>query len=123
MVRMSKSVRPWMLKKEFLILFFALKDKRTGFLPKFITLAAFLYLISPIDIIPDFIPVVGYLDDLVIVPLLINLAIRLLPASVREESLIKAGRQQKKFTWIMILIVVLIVAMLVGSIWVFRRII
>ncbi len=121
MIKKSKSIRPWMLKKEFLILFFALKDKRTGFLPKFITLAAFLYLISPIDIIPDFIPVVGYLDDLVIVPLLINMAVRLLPASVREESIIKAGRQQKKIAWAMILIVLLIAAMVAGSIWVFRR--
>ncbi len=123
MIKKSKSVRPWMLKKEFLILFFALKDKRTGFLPKFITLAAFLYLISPIDIIPDFIPVVGYLDDLVIVPLLINMAIRLLPASVREESVIKGSHQQKKITWIVVLIVLLIAAIAAGSIWVFRRII
>jgi uncharacterized membrane protein YkvA (DUF1232 family) len=110
-----------MLKKEFLILFFAFKDKRTGFLPKFITLAAFLYLISPIDIIPDFIPVVGYLDDLVIVPLLINTAIRWLPASVREESIIKAGRRQKKITWLIILIVLLMVGLVAGSIWVFRH--
>lgn len=85
-----------MLKKEFIVLFFALKDNRTGWLPKLVTLVAILYLLSPVDIIPDFIPVLGYLDDLVIVPLLINLAIYLLPKPVLEESMLKAGRQQKK---------------------------
>jgi uncharacterized membrane protein YkvA (DUF1232 family) len=83
MIKKSGAIRPWMLKKEFIVLFFALKDSRTSWPPKLITLAAILYLISPIDLIPDFIPVVGYLDDLVIVPLLINLAIYLLPPVVR----------------------------------------
>jgi len=110
-----------MLRKEFIILFFALKDNRTGWLPKIITAAAILYLFSPIDIIPDFIPVVGYLDDLLIVPLLANLAINLLPASVREESLLKATQHQKKFIWIMVLIVLLIATLLAGTIWVFWR--
>jgi uncharacterized membrane protein YkvA (DUF1232 family) len=119
MIKKSKPVRPWMFKKECLILYFALKDKRTGLLPKFITLAAFLYLISPIDIIPDFIPVVGYLDDLVIVPLLINMAIRLLPDSVREDSILIADRHSKKIIRIMILIVLLTACIIAGTIWYF----
>jgi len=108
-----------MLKKEFIVLFFALKDNRTGWLPKLITLVAILYLLSPIDFIPDFIPFFGYLDDLVIVPLLVNLAIYLLPKSVLEESTLKAGRQQTKFIWIMILVVLLIGCVLAGSAWLF----
>jgi uncharacterized membrane protein YkvA (DUF1232 family) len=119
MIKKSNPIRPWMLRKEFIILFFALKDNRTGWLPKLITVTAVFYLISPIDIIPDFIPVFGYLDDLVIVPLLVNLAIHLLPASVREESVLKAAQQQKKFIWIMILIALLIGCMLAGTIWLF----
>ncbi len=108
-----------MLKKEFIVLFFALKDNRTGWLPKLIILVAILYLLSPIDIIPDFIPVLGYLDDLVIVPLLINLAINLLPKPVLEESMLKAGRQKKKLVLIMILVVLLIGCLFAGSIWLF----
>jgi uncharacterized membrane protein YkvA (DUF1232 family) len=119
MIKKSNPIRPWMLRKEIIILFFALKDNRTGWLPKLITVTAVFYLISPIDIIPDFIPVFGYLDDLVIVPLLVNLAIHLLPASVREESVLKAAQQQKKFIWIMILIALLIGCMLAGTIWLF----
>jgi uncharacterized membrane protein YkvA (DUF1232 family) len=106
-----------MLRKELLVLYFALKDRRTPIVPKFITLVAVLYLLSPIDIIPDFIPVVGYLDDMVIVPLLLSLAIKLLPVSVREESMLKASRQHKKFMWITILIVLLIAAMIAATVW------
>ncbi len=117
MIKRSNPIRPWMFKKEFLVLFFALKDNRTGWPPKLITGAAVLYLLSPIDIIPDFIPVLGYLDDLVIVPLLVNLAIYLLPGVVLEESMLKASRQQKKFIWVTILIVLLIVSLFAGLIW------
>jgi uncharacterized membrane protein YkvA (DUF1232 family) len=116
-VKKSAPLRPWMLRKELLVLYFALRDRRTPVTPKFITLIAVLYLLSPIDIIPDFIPVVGYLDDLVIVPLLFSLAIRLLPVAVREESMLQASRQHKKFMWITILIVLLIAAMIAGTIW------
>jgi uncharacterized membrane protein YkvA (DUF1232 family) len=116
-VKKSAPLRPWMLRKELLVLYFALKDKRTPIVPKFITLVAVLYLLSPIDIIPDFIPVVGYLDDMVIVPLLLSLAIKLLPVSVREESMLKASRQHKKFMWITILIVLLIAAMIAATVW------
>jgi uncharacterized membrane protein YkvA (DUF1232 family) len=117
MIKKANPVRPWMLKKEFLILFFALKDNRTGVLPKLVALGAILYLISPIDLIPDFIPVAGWLDDIVIVPLLLNLSIRLLPAEVRQESVANASRHQKKIVWAIILIFLLIVGLITGTVW------
>ena len=117
MLKKVHPIRPWMLKKEFLILFFALKDRRTGPLPKLVALGALIYLISPIDLIPDFIPVAGWLDDLVIVPLLLNLSINLLPAAVRQESIANAARHQKKIVWAIILIILFIVAMITGIVW------
>ena len=88
-----------MLKKEILILYYAMKDKRTTLLSKIPALVSVLYLLSPIDLIPDFIPFAGYVDDLVVVPLLLNLSIRLLPEEVREESMVLASRNKRKFVY------------------------
>ena len=57
------------------------RDKRTPWYAKLIALLVAGYAISPIDLIPDFIPVLGYLDDVIIVPLGIMLAVRLIPAA------------------------------------------
>lgn len=62
-----------------------LNDPRTPRLTKFFLGLAVAYALSPIDIIPDFIPLVGYLDDLVIVPLLIFIALKLIPKKLLEE--------------------------------------
>lgn len=62
-----------------------LKDPRTPRLTKFFLGLAVAYAINPIDIIPDFIPVVGYLDDLIIIPVLIFIAIRLIPKELLQE--------------------------------------
>jgi len=53
--------------------------------PKIVAAFAVGYALSPVDLIPDFIPVIGYLDDIVILPLLISLAIRMIPAKVMAE--------------------------------------
>jgi uncharacterized membrane protein YkvA (DUF1232 family) len=105
-----QKIRPWMLRKEILVLYYGIQDERTGIWSKLTAVAAIIYLVSPIDLIPDFIPFFGWLDDLVMVPLLLNFAIRLMPSNVREESLIRASRRMKKFQFqIAIIIVVVIV--------------
>ncbi len=65
-------------------------DVRIPKLSKFLLAAAVFYLLSPIDIIPDFIPVIGHLDDLVIVPLLIYFALKFIPPNVILEARRKA---------------------------------
>ena len=62
-----------------------LKDPRTPRLAKWLLRVAIAYALSPIDLIPDFIPVIGHLDDAVIVPGLIVLAVRLVPNDVLED--------------------------------------
>lgn len=116
-------LRPWMLKKEIIVLYYGLRDKRTSGIPKITALLSIVYLLSPIDLIPDFIPFFGYIDDIVIVPLLLNLSIRLLPAQVREESLLKASRSQKKLQGLFILLVILLIALVTGLFFLMRHMI
>jgi len=78
------------LKKEITALYYAYRDPDTGILPKLILLFTLGYALSPIDLIPDFIPVIGYLDDLIIIPALIKLSIRLIPEEVMRRSREKA---------------------------------
>ena len=73
------------LKKEINIYRLVLKDKRTPLIPKLLLFLAIGYLLFPFDIIPDFIPVIGQFDDIIIVPLLFNAALRLIPDNIIKE--------------------------------------
>jgi len=73
------------LKRETYVLYLAYRDPRVPWYAKVIAAAITAYAFSPIDLIPDFIPVVGYLDDLLIVPLGVFLALRLIPPQVLKE--------------------------------------
>src|SRR3982074_1501778 len=73
------------LKRETYVLYLAVKDPRTPWYAKAVAGAVVAYALSPIDLIPDFIPVIGYLDDLIVVPLGIALVIKLVPASVMVD--------------------------------------
>jgi len=74
------------LKYEAFAVYLAAKDPRTPWYAKAVAFLTIAYAFSPIDFIPDFIPILGYLDDLFIVPAGITLAIRLIPAEVLEEA-------------------------------------
>lgn len=74
------------LKKEIGVLYTAYQDPEMPLLPKILLWIALGYALSPIDLIPDFIPVLGYLDDLIILPLLIGLCIKSIPADVMARA-------------------------------------
>ena len=74
------------LKSQAQVLVLAYKDKRTPAIAKFLIWITVAYLLNPIDLIPDFIPILGLLDDLIIVPGLIAWSIRLIPKVVIAEA-------------------------------------
>jgi uncharacterized membrane protein YkvA (DUF1232 family) len=74
------------LKRETYALYLAARDPRTPWYAKALAICVVGYAISPIDLIPDFIPIVGYLDDLLLVPLGIAITLRLVPSHVLAES-------------------------------------
>ena len=104
------------LKNEALAVYLAAKDPRTPWYAKLIAFVTIAYAFSPIDLIPDFIPILGYLDDLFIVPAGIALAIRLIPVEVLAEARETVASQSVErsvsyvgagliiFVWIVILI-------------------
>lgn len=73
------------MKRDAMALYLAARDPRTPWHAKLLAGLIVAYALSPIDLIPDFIPVLGYLDDLVLVPLGLWLAVRLIPAEVMED--------------------------------------
>jgi uncharacterized membrane protein YkvA (DUF1232 family) len=79
------------LKRETFALYLAYRDPRVPWYAKLIAACVVGYAFSPIDLIPDFIPILGYVDDLVLVPLGIALALRLIPPPVMAECRLKAG--------------------------------
>ncbi len=82
------------IKRDAFALFLAARDPRTPWYAKVMAVAA--YALSPIDLIPDFIPVLGYLDDLVIVPLGIWIVVRLVPSSLMQEFRAEAARMEAR---------------------------
>jgi uncharacterized membrane protein YkvA (DUF1232 family) len=81
------------MKQEVAVLGVVYKDPRTPWYARALIFFIIAYSLSPIDLIPDFIPVLGYLDDLVIIPLGIALAIRLIPRNVFAEAREKVATQ------------------------------
>nr|WP_247713415.1 YkvA family protein [Qipengyuania polymorpha] len=80
------------LKRDVLALWLAARDARTPLVAKLLAGAVAAYALSPIDLIPDFIPVLGLLDDLLIVPLGIWLVLKLIPAALMAEFRERAAR-------------------------------
>ncbi|HJW46807.1 MAG TPA: DUF1232 domain-containing protein [Lysobacter sp.] len=82
------TLRKWAkeLKRHTLVVYFAARDPRTPWLVRLLALLVAAYALSPIDLIPDFIPVLGYLDDLVIVPLGVLLVLKLVPPEVTRSA-------------------------------------
>ena len=74
------------LKQQSFVLFLAYKNPRTPWYAKIFAAVVVAYAFSPIDLVPDFIPVLGYLDDLILVPLGIALALKMIPAEVIAEA-------------------------------------
>ncbi|WLS80232.1 YkvA family protein [Erwinia pyri] len=95
---MFGALKRWarLIKKDVLTLWFACRDPRTPLWLKVLAGALVAYAFSPIDLIPDFIPIIGLLDDAIIVPLGVMLLLRLLPKEVKKSSQARAEIQRAK---------------------------
>ena len=78
------------LQRELKVYRLVVSDSRTPKVAKILFAAALLYAVSPLDLIPDFIPVIGFLDDVIIIPALILLALRLTPKGIVEDCRLRA---------------------------------
>ena len=83
------------LKRDVVALWIAARDVRTPIGAKLVAAAVAAYALSPIDLIPDFIPILGYLDDLLLVPLGIMLAVRMIPAKLMDEFRALAANEDR----------------------------
>ena len=99
-MRLINLKRTWGVQREAMTLYLALRDRRVPWPAKLIAGAIALYVLSPIDLIPDFIPVLGQLDDLVLLPLGFRLVAKRIPPPVledlRQEAERRVGRLRRK---------------------------
>ena len=119
------SLRGWAkeLKQHTLVAYFAARDPRTPWLARGLALLVAAYALSPIDLIPDFIPLLGYLDDLVIVPLGLLLVLRLVPEEVKQSARVRAAAVDHSPTSrVMVIAIVAIWVLAAGvlGLWVWR---
>lgn len=113
---MTLKERAASLKKDIPAVFLALKAKETPILAKIVAFLIVAYALSPVDLVPDFIPVLGYLDDVLILPALVALTVKLIPKDIFEqyrqeaEGMWKDGKPKKwyysvpiVFLWVLII--------------------
>ncbi len=107
------------VKRDILALYLAARDPRVPWHAKAMAVATAAYALSPIDLIPDFIPVVGYVDDLIIVPAAILVTVRMIPTDVmadlrREAEVRLAGQRPRSIVGAAVIVAV----WLVGAAWI-----
>jgi len=113
------------LKREIYALYFAYQDPRTPWYAKALALVVVGYAFSPIDLIPDPIPLLGYLDDLILLPLGIALLLKLIPPTVMEDCRVKAQAalaEQKPTNWVAAVVIILLWLTVAGALglWLWR---
>lgn len=112
--------RAQQLKTEVYALYLAYKDRRTPWYARIFTALVVGYAFSPIDLIPDPIPILGYLDDLVLIPVGIYLAVKMIPPEVMEESRERArevmaeGKPVNKVAAVVIIVIWIGLAVVMG---------
>ncbi len=97
---MLQRIKDWAkaLKRQVMVLWFSCRHPSTPMPAKVLAIVVVAYALSPIDLIPDFIPVLGFLDDVILLPLGIWLVMRLMPAGVLEECRQQADEHERNKT-------------------------
>ena len=116
---MDLKARAKKLKTDIPALFLAIKDNDTPILAKVFAGITVAYALSPIDLVPDFIPVLGYLDDIILLPMLVAFTIKLIPRDVLErnrkqaEGMWQEGKPKKWYCAMPIIVIWLIIIELI----------
>ncbi|MCI6817268.1 MAG: DUF1232 domain-containing protein [Clostridium sp.] len=116
---MSLKERAAALKTDIPAVFLALKAKETPLIAKIAAGITVAYALSPIDLIPDFVPILGYLDDVILLPALVSLTLKLIPSDIMEACRTQAkgmwtdGRPKKWYYAIPIIIVWALIAFVI----------
>ena len=103
------------IKTDIPAIFLSLKDKDTSIIAKVFAGITVAYALSPVDLVPDFIPVLGYLDDIILLPMLVALTIKFIPQDVLErnrkqaEGMWQEGKPKKWYYAIPIIVIWLII--------------
>jgi uncharacterized membrane protein YkvA (DUF1232 family) len=115
------------LKREVYALYVAYRDPRVPWYARLVAALVVAYAFSPIDLIPDVVPVLGYLDDLLLLPLGIALAIKLIPAAVmvdsraRADAILQQNKPVNKSAAVVIVLIWIVLAVLAG--WLLVRVV
>ncbi len=108
------------LKNNLVAMYLVYKDKRLSWGVRIFTLCVVAYAFSPIDLIPDFIPVIGYLDDLILVPIGIYFALKMIPKDIFQECLEQAKAMEKSdvpTNWVASLFIVAVWALVLLQVY------
>ena len=106
---MLAAIKAWArtLRRDAHALYLVARDPRVPWYAKALAIAIAGYALSPIDLIPDFIPIIGYLDDLIVVPLGIALVVRLIPPNIMaEHRALAEAAQDRPVSWVAAAIIV-----------------
>jgi len=109
------------VKQNLFVLYLSSKDKKVPWYAKVVVISVVAYAFSPIDLIPDFIPVLGYLDDLILIPIGILLALKLIPPVVIEEhrahaeEIKKNGKPKNWFVGFLFIFIWILFAIWIGQ--------
>ena len=121
---MNLKERAKQLKTDLPAVFLALKKKKTPIYAKILAGLTIIYGLSPVDLIPDFIPVLGYIDDLIILPALVTLTVKMIPKEIFDQCRIDSeglwanGKPKKWYYAIPIVVIWLLILFLIAkSIW------
>ncbi|GJL51318.1 YkvA family protein [Candidatus Nitrospira salsa] len=120
-------VRQWamVVKRDVCAVYLASRDPRVPWYAKVVAVLVAAYALSPIDLIPDFIPVIGYLDDLLLIPFGILLVIRLVPQELMAEHRLAATKMETlpKSWGAVVAIIILWMTGIIFTMWLFTKII
>lgn len=121
---MNLKERAKKLKTDIPAIFLALKEKDTPVIAKIFAGITVAYALSPIDLIPDFIPVLGYLDDVILLPALVALTVRFIPKDILErsrrlsEGLWENGKPKKWYYAVPVVFIwLLVIGLIVKAVW------